>query len=292
MALSYSYRECLNSPDGSIRVLRIHPGAADTQIECSLIPCNIYEDTIEHALSYVWGKGKRTETILVDGKDLLITSHLHEILDHMRQTDDIRNIWVDAICINQQDAEEKTHQVRLMRDIYSRAENTFIWLGGHSTEKLFSEQTTETIFDPADVHRPLPHGIGGISIDQFNLSQLLEAFHVYRADIQWNERQVLLYLMISRCVIAIVSHEWWERIWTLQEGALPPQSPTIFFHGQRISIDDVTSALKLFEDTGYKVNPEKHAIVLVTVMRTRPIVSYVCNNSVFLFRYKFSIHIQ
>ncbi|EHK40499.1 hypothetical protein TRIATDRAFT_181002, partial [Trichoderma atroviride IMI 206040] len=65
----------------------------------------------------------------VDGKEFLVTSHLHEILVYLRHPYDQYTIRIDAVCINQQYMEEKTHQVRYMKDIYSGAESTLIWLG-------------------------------------------------------------------------------------------------------------------------------------------------------------------
>jgi hypothetical protein len=60
---------------------------------------------------------------------------LEKALKQLRQpTKDIR-LWVDAICIYQQDEVEKVHQVSIMRDIYSGAEDVLIWLGPSSLHK-------------------------------------------------------------------------------------------------------------------------------------------------------------
>ncbi|KAF2246062.1 HET-domain-containing protein, partial [Trematosphaeria pertusa] len=70
------------------------------------------------ALSYVWGAAEIQECITVDGKSLSSTKNLRDFLWQLRK-DPVP--WADAICINQQDGEEKVHQIEIMRSIYRRA---------------------------------------------------------------------------------------------------------------------------------------------------------------------------
>lgn len=58
-----------------------------------------------------------------------ITRNLHDALQQFRYTTDVRYLWVDAICINQNDIRERGHQVRLMQSIYKKARNVLVWLG-------------------------------------------------------------------------------------------------------------------------------------------------------------------
>jgi hypothetical protein len=92
------------------------------------------------ALSYVWGDPSDTlaEDIFVDGKSCAVTPNLsaalHEIRkfceEHRWRDDDFpRYLWVDAVCINQADTAEKSHQVALMGEIYSGAEEVISWVG-------------------------------------------------------------------------------------------------------------------------------------------------------------------
>jgi hypothetical protein len=50
-------------------------------------------------------------------------------LRHLRYTEDLRILWVDAICINQQDDDEKSKQVAMMGRIYNEAQKVYAWLG-------------------------------------------------------------------------------------------------------------------------------------------------------------------
>lgn len=85
------------------------------------------------ALSYVWGfKAERSEAIEVRGhgsnKIVKITPSLHTALRHF-QSSQTKVLWIDALCINQDDINEQSKQVMRMADIYSKASNVIIWLG-------------------------------------------------------------------------------------------------------------------------------------------------------------------
>jgi hypothetical protein len=81
------------------------------------------------ALSYVWGKPNVTAGIEFCGALRQITTNLFAALIKLRDKRDLKWIWADALCIDQNNATEKNYQVPLMRQIYSRAERVLSWLG-------------------------------------------------------------------------------------------------------------------------------------------------------------------
>ncbi|KAG6356286.1 hypothetical protein INS49_015673 [Diaporthe citri] len=81
------------------------------------------------ALSYVWADPPGTTPIIVNGVETQITLNLEAALRHIRQPSCAAVLWVDALCINQEDLAEKNHQVEMMREIYSGAELVVAWLG-------------------------------------------------------------------------------------------------------------------------------------------------------------------
>jgi hypothetical protein len=82
------------------------------------------------AVSYTWGDPGLTETLWIEDAVINITRNLHDLLLRFRRTDEEEVIlWVDAICINQNDKKEKTVQIPLMSKIYSSANEVLIWLG-------------------------------------------------------------------------------------------------------------------------------------------------------------------
>lgn len=88
-----------------------------------------------NALSYVWGDPKVTEIILVNGHEYPVTTSLASALrcipQHLSQSKHAagQKLWVDAICINQADNAEKSHQVAKMGEIYSQSALVLCWLG-------------------------------------------------------------------------------------------------------------------------------------------------------------------
>ncbi|KAF4314297.1 Heterokaryon incompatibility [Botryosphaeria dothidea] len=120
--------EPLRGP-GEIRILRINPGNPDDALDCELYHTNIHSNWEYHALSYAWGDSASKAEITCTGKRLRITTSLHGALRRIRNANFPIQVWADAVCINQQDVDERGHQVRLMRSIYKRAKSVFIWLG-------------------------------------------------------------------------------------------------------------------------------------------------------------------
>ncbi|KAI6082888.1 HET-domain-containing protein [Hypoxylon rubiginosum] len=125
-----------------IRVIELLPGADEQPVECALHTESLDADVHVRyaALSYVWGDPQVTEDIVVNGRRLPVTANLASALWHFRkygfprrsrseQTDEIRRLWVDAVCINQHDTPEKNSQVHMMGSIYSGAAAVISWLG-------------------------------------------------------------------------------------------------------------------------------------------------------------------
>ncbi|KAF8846605.1 HET-domain-containing protein, partial [Acephala macrosclerotiorum] len=114
-----------------IRVLSLEQGDWDDPIKCSLTPKRLRD--LRYcgfgALSYVWGHASDTRPILVDGEEFQATVNLESALRHLRHNDRSRTLWVDAVCINQQDVLERNSQVLLMGKIYETAASVIIWLG-------------------------------------------------------------------------------------------------------------------------------------------------------------------
>lgn len=134
----------LATPD-TIRILSLEPSSIrSVALSCSLSTRMLTEygtDLLDQyiALSYVWGSCEESETILIDDQSLCIKKNLADILRKLRDSRRIVTLWIDAICINQLDTDERNNQVLLMREIYSIAKHTIIYLGSsnESTDQFF-----------------------------------------------------------------------------------------------------------------------------------------------------------
>jgi Heterokaryon incompatibility protein (HET) len=69
--------------------------------------------------------------ILCDGQPVAIGAELSDALRRLRLRGEHRTIWIDALCINQEDIIERNSQVRNMSEIYSKADQVLIWVGEH-----------------------------------------------------------------------------------------------------------------------------------------------------------------
>jgi hypothetical protein len=82
------------------------------------------------ALSYVWGAyNLPPDFITCNGVQIQVTNNCFSALKHLRKKLGTFTIWLDAVCINQDDQVEKSRQIPLMGDIYSRAHCVYVWLG-------------------------------------------------------------------------------------------------------------------------------------------------------------------
>ncbi|KAJ0148875.1 Uncharacterized protein HZ326_8520 [Fusarium oxysporum f. sp. albedinis] len=115
----------------SFRLLEIENGPAHSIISCTLKPYSLATAPSYQALSYVWGPAltANSKSIQCNGHNFFVTDNLYEALHRLRAISDCRLIWIDQICINQHDLQERSQQVSVMRDIYSQAELVNAWLG-------------------------------------------------------------------------------------------------------------------------------------------------------------------
>ncbi|KAK3390038.1 heterokaryon incompatibility protein-domain-containing protein [Podospora didyma] len=115
---------------GQIRLLELLPGEWSSNIQCNLLRASVSSKTSPYqSLSYTWGSTWQQRHIYVDGKERLITKNLETALRRLRHLEKPLILWVDALCINQDDNEERSRQVQMMGDIYRSATNVFIHLG-------------------------------------------------------------------------------------------------------------------------------------------------------------------
>ncbi|KAL7798521.1 heterokaryon incompatibility domain-containing protein [Trichoderma ceciliae] len=121
----------------SIRIIELFPAADPaSRLQCKIRVINLETDACQYeALSYTWGEYKLSRVLQVDtgygrGGTVGVTPSAADALQNLRYHDRTRNLWIDAICINQKDDKEKSTQIPLMRDIYRRASRVVISLGG------------------------------------------------------------------------------------------------------------------------------------------------------------------
>jgi heterokaryon incompatibility protein (HET) len=159
-----------------------------------------------NALSYVWGSPDRIHMIKIDGQDFWVTKNLMYFLRRPREEQSYW--WIDAISINQDDVEDKSVQIPLMRQIYESADFVHVELGPAESPaeeyalnemKHMSDATKEAFFENN------PRGDNkGIYI----LFHSVRLPHIHpRYDHEY-----------WKGVSSLLNKPWWSRVWVMQEG--------------------------------------------------------------------------
>jgi hypothetical protein len=143
---SFHYQP-LDAKSEIIRVVILQPGHFDTPIQCKLQHVDLDEKPWYEALSYVWGDPKATMPIQLENDPAFsVTRNLERALRYLRRGDAPRVLWIDAICIDQQNVPEKNHQVQKMTRIYESAGRVQLWVGEEDDPGPFG------IMSPVPIH--------------------------------------------------------------------------------------------------------------------------------------------
>ncbi|KAI2620942.1 heterokaryon incompatibility protein-domain-containing protein [Hypomontagnella submonticulosa] len=227
------YQELVGS---DIRLLRIHAGDVDAEIQCDLLHLQLDARPDYFALSYVWGDVSKKISILVNGQQFDVGENLYDALRHLRQfyvqPDSSPFIWIDAMCINQEDIDERSRQVTRMTDIYTLSYQVIIWLG------TISERDDELIgglFGRATTSRSEREAQSADEISCNNESDLGDE----------DEETYYLPPPDSRALraMSLQSLPWFQRVWTVQEACLGARDPIMWAGRHRVAMQDLFDLL-------------------------------------------------
>ncbi|KAB8254964.1 heterokaryon incompatibility protein-domain-containing protein [Aspergillus pseudonomiae] len=200
-------------PPGSetIRILRLLPSEDNTtQIQCQLVNYTLPSTSTGYhpyeALSYVWGSESTPQSIRIDGQILSVTKNLYTALLYLREHQLERLLWIDAICINQGDEEEKSQQIQFMPTIYGQANHVIVWLGETADQ---SDKALEVIrlAGDDDTHS------GWRRIMEEEIRRQITRPKGYIPD----QGIPTLHDEIYSAVERLLERPWFRRIWVLQE---------------------------------------------------------------------------
>ncbi|KAK8137164.1 hypothetical protein PG984_005104 [Apiospora sp. TS-2023a] len=232
-----------------IRILQIEPAAdLDAPFALSLQTVGLHNQPKYDALSYTWadeeGDDARTVPVEIragssqlevrlreDGSgssspcehtihQAFITKNCNSALRRLRSTDRPRFVWIDALCINQEDVAERTHQVLLMSRIFLVAKHVAVYTGEATplTDRLF------------DTLNDLPED--EISVSSPFTAIMKQVMHGKNATAQTSRpeqlplshsavNQLLSSDNVAELATTYFSRRWFMRVWVLQEVALP-----------------------------------------------------------------------
>lgn len=222
MASPYEYTPFPPDTD-QIRLLTLFPASEQNEE----IVITLRNSTTEaaarqyEALSYVWGSTDNPENVSVvssftTDKDenmslsacsaapLLVTQNLAVALRHLRRQDVARILWIDAICVDQQNIAERGEQVGKMAQIYSLAARVVIWVGPASPDSDLAMQLVE-------------HLGQAVRIDE--RTGMITSASNGEAEPHWADTaQPLPYGEDELCALEkLFWRPWFERLWVVQE---------------------------------------------------------------------------
>ncbi|KAF0645946.1 hypothetical protein FPSE5266_08102 [Fusarium pseudograminearum] len=245
LAKSYFVYRALTPEVKRIRLIHLQPGGIDSPsttssiqenlgvhrlpVACTISHVSLHQPPPYSALSYTWGDTSQKSRILIDGTSFNITKSLENALIHLRRKDLPLTLWIDALCIDQDDEVEKTEQVQQMHQIYSQASSVITWLGPASA-------TSDAAMLWIERYGSLSSSFGIGTKPELQLRQLLETFEsnpgrLPHRDLKAFLQDISLHLSLGPCgtnsdndndSIAVALYElftraYWSRVWVVQE---------------------------------------------------------------------------
>jgi hypothetical protein len=213
----------------SIRLVRVLPDVQGDPIRIEIhtaeiaTACGSYD-----AISYTWGDAGGDHYALVDGKPLPLRYNIYRFLEHCRDTPLRtrlkRDMWIDAISINQNDHAEKSEQVAVMGSIYANAHQTVAWLVGASEDMTITwllEATNAASVATLPNNSTCPISKPEVHSPTIDTSMLRRVFRVHNEQQQSRAAQAYHQLLI---------HPYWSRLWIVQELQLSKRACIISGH--------------------------------------------------------------
>jgi hypothetical protein len=206
----YSYVP-LNGSDRTVRLLALLPGSLGEDIHVRLFTQTLTQERtpIYEALSYAWGTAADPTDIYVgNSKDyiLSVSRNLACALDHLRLKETSRIIWIDAICVDQQNLEERSQQVGRMADIYRLAKRVIVWLGPEEDDSSLAVSMLGTLGTKVEVDW---------SMHLMKPSKEAEEAR----ETHWSNGSIILPFKSEDGISLrnLLNRSWFERLWIRQE---------------------------------------------------------------------------
>lgn len=214
-----------------IRLLNLLPGSAEDQVRCNIAKPTPMTDCAGQyeALSYCAGDPSETICIKVSGLDFNVFASLDQGLRRLRRTKKPRLVWIDQICINQDDLAERAFQVQLMGDVYADATRGVVWMGPLPDEKLVVQQIE---FLDERLHEELARR-KKILMRGSNDREMQLAYQTIGADRGSKEPGYTRFEAWS-ALVSLIAAPVWTRCWIAQEIV---RAPKVIVYGATAAFD-------------------------------------------------------
>lgn len=195
------------SGDPRFRLLELLPGEPDDDIRCNLTVESLKDSPTFQALSYAWGSEADLKGIYVNDQVMHVTSNLRSALRHLRRKHESRVLWVDAICIDQKNLEEKSEQIGRMGDFYRASTKTILWIGPASSSSYDALRKCRIM---ALIEEARRQGLGIVDIQWANHERrIATSCSSPETGPAWNV-----------AIPELLRRSWFSRAWVCQEAIL------------------------------------------------------------------------
>ncbi|EGU84325.1 hypothetical protein FOXB_05156 [Fusarium oxysporum f. sp. conglutinans Fo5176] len=244
-----------------LRLLLVKPGDADL-ICVELRTVKSRTSQRFWALSYVWGARENPATILLNDQPFSITRNLYNALYQYRRhvfdgydSDAKALLWVDAICINQNDQVEKSIQVPRMSEIYGQCERVLAWLGPVESD----EESHVCRLAKRLKHFQSPADSVGENLTEDN--RITGFMTSGRSD----EKAATEVESVRKALRSIGHRPWFRRIWILQEAVLANKQPILLCGPYELGYEI------FFKTWVLMLNPSEDGQLLYSFMAENPV---------------------
>lgn len=195
----------------SIRILELQPGEGTETIKCKLSAFERDSAPPYEAISYAWGDENDSKIIRCEKRKLKVTTNLRNALLQIRDPFEVKLLWADAVCINQQDNDERGNQVRQMPLIYANAERVLVWLDLPNAKSQSFEDLFNFDFNINTSSASSTDQIGRASRILHEHVKELETLHLKDEDSYPDTT------MIANAFSLLFDSPWFTRLWVVQE---------------------------------------------------------------------------
>jgi hypothetical protein len=222
----------LNEEAQEIRLLTLLPSTFTSEVRLCLdiTPFTEFNVPKFEAVSYTWGSPENLPKIFIGEtgrKTLAVTQNLAEALPYFRYEDKPRVLWIDAICVNQQDLEERSQQVKRMADIFSKAARVLVWLGPESDDSLLAIDCLEKVASKVKVNW-----------EKLTMTATTDEAHWTDLAIEMPLENVQLH-----AINHLIQRPWFERLWIRQEVLLASGDIQVMCGGRSILWEVIRTAV-------------------------------------------------
>ena len=221
-----------------VRILRPEAGRLGDPLSGRLTVEELNATEPFDALSYCCGPPVLNYSIIVNGASgFRITQNLWTALQRVRKTDSDRRIWVDAVCIDQEDEREKSSQVRHMHAVYSHAEEVCIYVGECRTRQYResmrghylpeADETCQTSSYDSRIRLDATGYWAGDCTSRDYFRSVFPGYRIYDSPTAEFIERLEDELLYDPVYNASSRQTWWKRLWTVQE-LLLAKHPVIY----------------------------------------------------------------